>query len=153
MFPSRHDQHRPEHPLSDEQTRAQVSDPARQIAIVTGLQNVSAAFGWESCNDQGDPPFRGRVEMSFVVPPGADHTAYFEQIATTMISHGWSDGPPPGMRPFGRVIHMDGVMAIIGKSTGTLKDGSVELSGECRNMGEHRHDGKWYDVTDQLNAR
>jgi hypothetical protein len=41
-------------------------------------------------------------------------------------------------------------MAIIGRSSGTVKDGSVELSGECRNMGDHRHDGTWYDVTDQL---
>lgn len=44
-------------------------------------------------------------------------------------------------------------MAIIGSSSGTLKVGSVECSGECRNVGDHRHDGKWYDVTDQLTLR
>jgi len=147
MFPFGH---HPGHPLIDEQAMAQVIDPARQITKIVGLQNVSGVFGWESCNDQGDAPFRGRVDMSFDVPVGADHNSYFEHIAATMIAHGWSDGPPPGMRAFGRVIHADGVMAIIGKSTGTLKDGSVELSGECRNMGDHRHDGKWYDVTDRL---
>ena len=43
-------------------------------------------------------------------------------------------------------------MAIIGKSSGTAKDGAVELSGECRNMGALRHDGTWYDVTDQLHG-
>ncbi len=150
MIPFGQDPDRPANPLSDEQTKAQVLDPARQIATIANLQNVSGVFGWESCNDQGDPPFRGRVDMSFDVPAGADRNAYFEQIAATMIGHGWSDGPPPGKRPFGRVIHTGGVMAIIGKSSGTVKDGSVELSGECRNMGDHRHDGTWYDVTDQL---
>ena len=145
--------HNPDHPanpLTDEQTRAQVIDPAKQIAKTAGLQNVSGVFGWESCNDQGDPPFRGRLDVSFDVPAGSDQNAYFEQIASRMLGHGWSDGPPPGKRPFGRVIHTDAVMAIIGRSSGTLKSGSVELSGECRNMGDHRHDGKWYDVTDQI---
>jgi hypothetical protein len=150
MFPFGHDRDHPANPLSDEQTKSQVLDPAKQIATIANLQNVSGVFGWESCNDQGDPPYRGRVDMSFDVPAGAELNAYFEQIAATMIGHGWSDGPPPGKRPFGRVIHTDGVMAIIGKSSGTVKDGSVELSGECRNMGDHRHDGTWYDVTDQL---
>jgi len=150
MSPLGHDPDRPAQPLSDEQTRAQVIGPAKQIAKTAGLQNVSGVFGWESCNDQGDPPFRGRVDVSFDVPAGTDPNSYFEQIAATMIGHGWADGPPPGKRPFGRVIHTDSVMAIIGRSSGTRKAGSVELSGECRNMGDHRHDGKWYDVTGQL---
>ncbi|BBX96782.1 hypothetical protein AWC15_17980 [Mycobacterium lacus] len=152
MFPFADDRDHPAHPLSDEQTRAQVIDPAKQIAKVAGLPDVSGVFGWESCNDQGDPPFRGRVDMSFDVPAGVDHDTYFEQIAKTMVTHGWSAGPPTGKHLFGTVIHKDGVMAIIGKSGGMYKDGSVDLFGECRNMGEHRHDGKWYDVTDQLQA-
>jgi hypothetical protein len=150
MIPFAHDPDRPANPLSDEQTKAQVVDPAKQITTIAKLQNVSGVFGWESCNDQGDPPFRGRVDVSFDVPAGTDRNAYFEQIAATMIGHGWSDGPPPGKQPFGRTIHTGGVMAIIGLSSGTVKDGSVELSGECRNMGDHGHDGGWYDVTDQL---
>ena len=150
MSSNRHDANHPSNPLSDDQTRAEVIDPAKQIAKVAHLENVSGVFGWESCNDQGDPPYKGRVDMSFDVPAGVDHEAYFEQIAITMAAHGWSDGPPPGLRPFGRVIHEGGVMAVIGKSPGTRKDGSVELSGECRNMNDHRHDGTWYDVTGQL---
>jgi hypothetical protein len=150
MFPFRHDPDHPAHPLSDEQTKAQVIDPAKQIAKVAGLQDVSGVFGWESCNDQGDPPFRGRVDMGYDMPAGVDRDAYFEQIAKTMIEHGWSDGPPPGLHPFGRVIHKEGVMAIIGVHPGGAQWGSVELSGECRNMGDHRHDGKWYDIKDQL---
>ena len=98
MIPFGQDPERPANPLSDEQTKAEVLDPARQITTIANLQNVSGVFGWESCNDQGDRPFRGRVEVSFDVPAGADRN-------------------PPG-----RVIHTGGVMAIIGKSSGTAKD-------------------------------
>jgi hypothetical protein len=150
MFPFGHDRDHPAHLLSDEQTKAQVIEPAKQIAKAAGLQDVSGVFGWESCNDQGDPPFRGRVDMGYDMPAGVDRDAYFEQIARTMIEHGWSDGPPPGLHPFGRVIHKEGVMAIIGVHPGGSQWGSVELSGECRNMDDHRHDGKWYDIKDQL---
>ncbi|VBA51756.1 hypothetical protein [Mycobacterium pseudokansasii] len=150
MFPFLHDPDHPAQPLSDEQTKAQVVNPAKQISRTANLQNVSAVFGWESCNDQGDPPYRGRADISFDIPAGTDSNTYFGQIAAAMVAQGWSEGPPPGMRFFGRVIHADGVMAIIGKSGGTIKAGSVELSGECRNIDDHRHDGKWYDVTDQL---
>jgi hypothetical protein len=27
---------------------------------------------------------------------------------------------------------------------------SLSIAGAPRNMGDHRHDGTWYDVTDQL---
>ncbi|KZS56220.1 hypothetical protein [Mycobacterium ostraviense] len=149
MYPFAHDADRPEHPLSDEQAMAQVIEPAKQIAKVAGLQDVSGEFGWESCNDQGDPPYRGRVNVKFNVPAGMDHNAYFEQVAATMVAHGWLTGPPPGLRPFGTAIHKDGVMAIIGVSPFLGADGDVELSGECRNMGDHRH-ARWLNISDQL---
>ncbi|ORB88262.1 hypothetical protein B1T49_02000 [Mycobacterium persicum] len=152
MYPFAHDADHPEHPLSDEQAMAQVIDPAKQIAKVAGLQNVSVVFGWESCNDQGAPPYRGRVDMGYDMPVGVDPQTYFERIARAMIAQSWSDGPPAGLHAFGRVIHKDGVMAIIGVHSGGKQWGSVELSGECRNIGAHRHDGKWYDIKDQLNA-
>jgi hypothetical protein len=75
MIPFGQDPERPANPLSDEQTKAEVLDPARQITTIANLQNVSGVFGWESCNDQGDRPFRGRVEVSFDVPAGADRKA------------------------------------------------------------------------------
>lgn len=138
VFPAGHDLDHTEQPLSDDQTRAQVVEPTKQIVTTAALQNVSGIFGWESCNDQGDTPFRGRVDVSFDPPPSVDEGAYFNQIAKTMVANGCSAGPPPGQYSFGAVIHKDGVTASIGKSDGTRKVGSVELSGECRNMGDHR---------------
>lgn len=150
MFPSRHDPDHPEHPLSDQQAIAQVVDPAKEIAKVAGLQDPSGGFSWESCNDQGQPPYRGRVDMTFTVPPGVDHAAYFDQVATTMVANGWSPGAPPGRHEPGAVIHQGGVMASIGVSPFQGADGAVQLFGECRNMNEHRSDSNGFSIADQL---
>ncbi len=147
MSPSRPD---PNPPLSDQQAIAQVVDPAKQIAKVAALRDPSGGFSWESCNDQGDPPYRGRVDMTFMVPPGVDHDAYFELVAKTMVANGWSAGAPPGRREFGAVIHQNGVMASIGVSPFQGADGAVQLFGECRNMNDHRHDSNGFSIRDQL---
>ena len=55
-------------PLSDEQTMTQVVEAARQIVLAARLNDVTGGFLFEACNDQGRPPYRGRVDMSFAVP-------------------------------------------------------------------------------------
>jgi hypothetical protein len=149
MSPSKHNPDGPERPLSNEQAIAQVVDPARSIAKVAALQEVSGGFSWEACNDQGFPPYRGRADMTFRVPTGADPSTYFEQIAKTMVANGWASGPPPGQHLFGAVIHQDGVMATIGISPFLGADGAVQLFGECRNMNDHRYDNG-FSIKDQL---
>ena len=134
----------------NEQAIAQVVDPAKQIAKVAALQDPSGGFSWESCNDQGDPPYRGRVDMTFAIPPGIDHGAYYEQVAKTMVANGWSAGPPPGQHPSGAVINKNGVMATIGVSPFLGADGAVQLFGECRNMNSHRADSNGFSIKDQL---
>jgi len=153
MFPFTHDPDHPDHPLTDQEAIAQVVDPAKQIAKVAALQEVSGGFSWESCNDQGEPPYRGRVDMTFVVPAGADHGAYFQQVADTMVAHGWSAGAPPGEHLFGAVIHQNGVVASIGVSPFQGADGAVQLSGECRNMNDHRRDSNGFSISDQLRGK
>jgi hypothetical protein len=150
MSPNRHDPDHPEHPLSDEQAIAQVVDPAKQIAKVAGLQDPSGGFSWESCNDQGDPPYRGRVDMTFAIPSGVDHGAYYDQVAKTMVANGWSAGPPTGQHSSGAVINKNGVMATIGVSPFQGADGAVQLFGECRNMNNHRADSNGFSIKDQL---
>lgn len=151
MFPSQNRAAQPPEPLSEEQAKAQVIDPAKQIAKVTDLPDLSGTFEWESCNDQGDPPYRGRVDMLFTVPAGVDRQAYFQQIAATMAGQsGWSAGPPPGMRPFGAAVHKDGVMVIIGESGTVGHHGSIRLFGECRNMQDHHNDNGFQRITNEL---
>ncbi|WP_262491074.1 hypothetical protein [Mycobacterium simiae] len=147
MFP-----HRADLPaLSDDQARAQVVDAATQITSSVNLPDMYGNFKFGSCNDQAEAPYRGVVEMSFTPPSDAD--AYFDHIAATMIAHGWNNGPPPGLHPYGRVINKNGVMAIMsaGPSVGWAR---IQVYGECRNMTDHRSDGKtnWDKVTDQLRS-
>jgi hypothetical protein len=133
-------------PLSDEQTKAQVVEAARQIVRAAGLRDVTGGFLFESCNDQGAPPYRGRVDMSFAVPNDVEPEEHFRQIAAAMVTQGWTTGAPAGKRPFGVVVHTETVMAVIGRACGDATRGSARLCGECRNMTDHRHDGKTVGV-------
>jgi hypothetical protein len=139
-------------PLSDEQAMAQVVEPAREIVRAAELRDVTGGFMFESHNDQGRPPFRGRVDMSFALPDEVEPHTYYRQIATTMADQGWTDGPPAGKQPFGVVIHTESVMAIIGAGCGATSRGSIQVCGQFRNMTDHRDDGKTVGtaITDQL---
>lgn len=140
--------------LSDEDTMKQVVEPAKAIATVAALQDVSAGFDYEACNDQGEPPYRGRLEMGFRIPDDIEPKTYFKQLARTVVEQGvgWYDGPPPGKNPFGTVIHTDTVFAVIGQNPVAKEDGYVHIFGECRNMNDHR-DAASVNVTDQVVAR
>jgi hypothetical protein len=159
MFPKRHDIDHPAHPMSDEQTMAQVIEPAKQIAKAAGLQDVSGGFHMASCNDQGDPPYQGVVEMSFKMPiderngypAEVDPDTYFDQIARSMVAQGWHDGPPPGYHAYGRILHRDGVIANVSSDPNSGR-GSIDLRGECRNMTDHRGTPVHFNITDQLPA-
>jgi hypothetical protein len=141
-------------PLSDAEAMAQVVEAARQMVRAAGLADVTGAFLFESCNDQSEPPYRGRVDMSFSTPDGIVPEAFFEKVAATMVARGWFEGPPPGKCPFGVVVHTDTVMAVIGRACGPGSRGAVQLCGQCRNMTDHRSDAKTVgaDVTGQLSG-
>ncbi len=159
MTPHRHDIDHPANPMSDQQTRDQVIEPAKQIASFAHLQDPGGRFDFSSCNDQGDPPYRGLVSMSFKwpmdeskgLPTQADPNSVFQQIATTMVAHGWNDGPPPDWHSYGRVLNKDGVVAVMTQGSVSGK-GSIQLYGECRNMTNHRLDGTMtgFRIDDQL---
>jgi len=68
--------------LSDADTMKQVVEPAATIVAVAALQDVSAGFDYEACNDQGEPPYRGRVDMGFRIPDDIEPKMYFQQLAT-----------------------------------------------------------------------
>lgn len=136
---------------SDADAMEQVVGSGKAIVAVAKLQDVSGGFAFEACNDQGEPPYRGRLDMGFRIPEDTEPQAYFTQIAQTMVQqgNGWYDGPPPGKNPFGTVIHTDRVFAVIGQNPAAREDGYVHLFGECRNMNDH-HDDAGVNVTDRL---
>ncbi len=140
--------------LSDEQTRAQVVDPAKRLVDAAGWQrqNFSAVFHFASCNDQGDPPYQGVVELGFVFPPGGDQQAEVRRIAGLMVADGWSDGPPPGQRPYGHALHRGRLMAIVSPNPNHPGEGDVKIYGECGNQTDHRGNGTLglTDIADEL---
>ena len=141
-------------PLSDGEAMAQVVGAARQMVRAAGLRDVTGGFLFESCNDQGTPPYRGRVDMSFAVPAGVEPEQHLAQIAATLVGEGWTAGAPAGKRPFGVVVHTKTVMAIFGRACSDATRGAAQLCGECRNMTDHRHDGKTVgvEISDQLSG-
>ncbi|UXA13685.1 hypothetical protein KXD97_07855 [Mycobacterium sp. SMC-8] len=134
-------------PPSDAESRAQVVDAAKDVVRTANLRVTYASFQWEWCNDQGDPPFHGRVDVAFETPPGQSVS---RQIADTLAGQpGWAPGPPPGFQPAGDAVHKGGVMVLVGP--GNYPDrGTVEIYGECRNFNDHRDDNQLADITDEV---
>ena len=138
-------------PLSDDEARSQVVDAAKTVVAAANLTVTDATFSWEWCNDQGDPPYHGRVDLAFKIPPEVtDKAALFKQIAAQAAKQpGWAPGPPPGLNPYGDVAHIGGVMAVVAPGN-YPENGRVRVFGECRNMTDHRKDNKRSDVIDEL---
>ncbi|MDD4865681.1 MAG: hypothetical protein PHQ28_00685 [Mycobacterium sp.] len=140
----------PAHPLSDDQTIGQVVVLAKQIDEDAQLAGVSGSVSFASCNDQGDPPYQGRLLMSFLIH--GDPDVYFQTVSAAMVKDGWRRGDPPGQHSFGTALNKDGVVANISFLPSDHAYGQVLLYGECRNMSDHHHDGKTNDtdITGQL---
>lgn len=138
-------------PLSDEQSRAQVVEPVRELAAAAGLDVIYATFAWEWCSDQGEPPFHGRVDATFKLPAEVtDRTAYLEQLKGQAAElPGWSGGQAPGSHAYGEAAHRDGTKMIIGPGN-SPEMGQIQAFGECRNMNDHRNDSGFGDITDEI---
>lgn len=138
---------------SNEDTMKQVVEPAKQIIALAGLKGVYGGFSFEACNDQGEAPYRGRLEVSFDIPEDVESQTFIKQVADTVLKQGdgWYDGAQPGKRMFGTVIHTDEVTAVLSPHPVAKEAGALLILGECRNMIDHRNDAvKDVNVTDQL---
>lgn len=142
---------RPAHPVSDEQTQAEVVEPAKEFVSVARLQKPTAGYLLMSCKDRENPPYQGAVYLTFAVYADARADTYFEDIATAMVAHGWEQGLPPNQHAFGRTLRRGGVTAILYRDDDYPNLGVVRLYGQCRNTNDHRSDTTgWVDVTSQV---
>ena len=139
--------------LDDAESRAQVVDAAKEITRAANLRVTYATFEWEWCNDQGEPPYHGRVDVAYEVPAGVDSASMARQVAAAAAGQpAWAQGPPPGFRPYGEVVHKGGVMAIAGPGNYPER-GSLQIFGECRNMTDHQGDSALEDITGDVQSR
>jgi len=143
----------PAHPVTDEQTQAQVVDSARQIVTIAGLQTTTAGYLFMSCKDQDDPPYQGAIHLTFALPADSRTDAYFGGLAATLVSHGWTEGSPPDQHVFGRTLVKDAVTAVIYRRLEEPQMGEMRVYGQCRNMNDHRNDTTgWIDITSQFTS-
>jgi hypothetical protein len=138
-------------PLSDEQSRRQVLEPARQFVGAGKMRAISAGYLLSSCTSEEQPPYQGLVYLNFDVPTVAATRAYFGEIAREMTARGWREGLPPGRHPGGRTMVKDGMYAVYYRDDDLAGRGVLKIYGECRNVTDHRLDTAGFaDVTAQV---
>ncbi|WP_431239279.1 hypothetical protein ACQ86B_06090 [Mycolicibacterium aichiense] len=125
------DADRVSNPLTPEQSKAQVMDAAHDIVTTLNINVVEAAFWHASCNDQGDPPFRGQMRIAY--PPAASFAASDTEIAQMvqqLRNTGWTSDP--GFHTHGTALSKGNVVAVFGPQNVSNPNRDIELFGECR---------------------
>lgn len=142
---------RPSRTATDEQTKAEVVEHARQIVADASLQSPTGGYLLMSCKNREDPPYQGAVYMDFTLPADARIDEYFRGIAAAMVARGWREGLPPNQHPLGKTLSKDGVTAMLYPASESEKHGVARIHGQCRDMNDHRGESAaWVDITDQL---
>ncbi|MEE6178827.1 hypothetical protein [Mycobacterium sp. 050134] len=134
------------HPLSPAQARAQVIDASRDIVRALRAEVTEANFSYDSCNDQGEPPFRGVVDLSLWMP-GVPHDqpADPQAVVKGLVADGWST--QSDFVSHGQTLKKNGVNIILTvapqppPSVTLVRHVGVKVDGECRDTSDHRTDG------------
>lgn len=138
-------------PLTDEQTKAQVLGPAREVVGAGQLRSVSASYLLMSCKNADEPPYQGAIYLNFDMPDVLATPKYFDSLATEMTSRGWTEATPPNRHPGGRTFTRDGVTVIYFRNDDQSNRATMQIYGECRDTTDHRRDTTgWVDVTAAL---
>lgn len=141
----------PPEPLTDEQSRRQVLDPARQFVSIGGLTGATGGYLLMSCSTEEQPPYQGTAYVNFDLPSIAATPGYFRDIARAMTERGWREGLAPGRHPGGHTLAKDGVIAVYYRDIDQAGRGVLEISGECRNITDHSTDTSGFvDITGEL---
>lgn len=138
-------------PLTADEARQQVLDPARQFVSAGQLKSASASYLLMSCSSNDGPPYQGSVYLNFDVPSITETPAYFREIAAAMKSRGWHEGLPPKRFPGGRTLAREGLFAVYHRHPDLPGRGVLKIYGECRTVTDHRLDTTGFvDVTAAL---
>jgi hypothetical protein len=120
-------------PITPEQSKAQVIDAAKEIVGLVDLKVLKAVFWRGSCNDQGEPPYRGEMRISHALASSFEVAdAEDARMIQQLRSHGWTDAPD--FHTHGTALKKNGVVAVISPQNVSTPTRGVELFGECRDM-------------------
>lgn len=120
-------------PMTPEQSKAQVVDAAKEIVDTLNLTTIAPVFWRGSCNDQGDPPFQGRVTIGY--PLAADFEASDAEVAgfvQTLRNHGWTTDSD--FATHATAVKKNGVTAVFAPQNAAQSTNGVDLYGECRDV-------------------
>ncbi|WP_231639499.1 hypothetical protein [Mycobacterium sp. Marseille-P9652] len=121
------------HPMTPDQSKAQVVDATREIVASLDLHGAQAFFWRASCNDDGVAPFRGEVAIRY--PPAPSFEQSDAEIAR-MVQHlqtlGWSGDP--GFHTHGAALTKHDVVAVFGPQNVSTPNRSIDILGECRDV-------------------
>jgi hypothetical protein len=136
-------------PLTDEQSKAQVVDSARQIVAAARLDGVSGTSIFLSCTNEHDPPYQAAVYLNFQLPE-TNSVKRVREVAAAMVANGWQQAPSMGEH-FGLKLTRNGVTSTFHENPDDARFGTMRIYGECRNMADHHNDNPaWTDITGQL---
>lgn len=122
-----------DNPITPEQSKAQVIDAANDIVTTLDLDVVKAVFWRASCNDQGDPPYRGEMRISYPLAPNFDASVTEATRMTQQLrSQGWTDAPD--FHSHSTALTKGGVVVLVGPQSVSVPTRGLELFGECRDM-------------------
>lgn len=138
-------------PLTDEQAKRQVLEPAQEIIDAGKLSGVSASYLLMSCKNADEPPYQGAIYLNFTVPGVLETPKYFGSIAAAITADGWTEALPPSRHPGGRTFTRNGVTVIYFRTDDHTDRATMQIYGECRNTTDHRRDTTgWVDITAAL---
>lgn len=141
----------PGQPVTDDQTRQQVLDSARQFVGAGKLRAARGSYHLVACTNSDQPPYHGTAYVNFDLPTITETPEFFREIARVMMSRGWSEGLPPNRHPGGRTMAKDGMTAYYYRHPDIPRRGVLQLSGECRKTTDHRADSSGFlDISGQL---
>jgi len=120
-------------PMTPEESKTQVVGAAKAIVGALDLHVVEAYFWHSSCNDQGEPPFRGEARIAYPPAPTFEQSdAEIGAMVQRLQSLGWTGDPD--FHSHGTVLKKDSVVAVFGPQNASVPTRSIELFGECRDV-------------------
>ena len=147
-------------PISPDEGRRQVIDVSRQVVADLGGEVADATFGYKSCNDQGEAPFRAHSSTGLWIP-GADRSREVapDSVLDRLRQRGWQIDLD--FKSHSATFKRDGqdvsVWVIPPPKPGEWPNAhvSVDVLGECRDMFDHRSDKTnrlFQDIQEELDA-
>lgn len=135
-------------PLTPEQAKAQVTDAARELKSVLGIPVTEASVFLSSCNDQGEPPFRGQAAVHYPLARSReDALAETAGFLHNLEAAGWTVLPPEYKGGQSMAAEKDGVTVRFEVQGASSKGRVITMLGQCRDITTTKaNQGDWQPI-------